>query len=96
MDALEVVVVVVVALAGLLFRVYMRGGFGADADELKRKHKEMDSPRWERKGPQLVGRACAQCHQRIIFQVDATQCSRCAEPVHLACADRHTQAHGGP
>jgi hypothetical protein len=81
MDALEVVVVVVVALAGLLFRVYMRGGFGADADELKRKHKEMDS---------------AQCHQRIIFQVDATQCSRCAEPVHLACADRHTQAHGGP
>jgi hypothetical protein len=93
MDALEVVVPVVLVLAGLFLRIYLRGGFAPSAEELAQKHKTMDSPRWERKGPQLVGRACVQCHERIVFQIDAKQCSRCSEAVHLACADRHGQAH---
>ena len=94
MDALEVVVSVMLVLGGLLLRIYLRGGFRAGPDELKRKQKEMDSPKWTREGPQLVGRSCVQCHERIVFQFDAKQCSRCSEAVHLACADVHdAQVH---
>jgi hypothetical protein len=96
MDGLEVIVSVFLVVCGILARAYLRGWFRPDAEELARKHKAMDAPRWERKGPQLVGRACVQCHERIVFQIDAEQCSRCTEPVHLACADLHAQAHGDP
>ena len=89
MEALDVAVLVMLALAGMIWRAYLRGWFSASPEDLAHKHKAMDSPKWTREGPQLVGRTCVQCQQRIVFQIDAKQCSHCSEPVHLACADRH-------
>jgi hypothetical protein len=88
------VVVIALGVTSLLIRLALRRS--RNADRLNHLHKEMDSVKWTRKGPQLVGQSCAQCKERIIIEFDAKQCSECSAPVHFTCADRHTQSHKDP
>jgi hypothetical protein len=52
-------------------------------------------------GPQLVGRKCAYCDQKILTAVEATACRVCNESVHVRCrkdhrVDAHRPKSGAP
>ena len=88
------VIMIALVVMGVLVRVVRR--MARNEDRLKHLHKEMDTVKWTRKGPQLVGQSCAQCKERIIFEIDAKQCLDCSAAIHVACADRHAQSHKAP
>lgn len=42
------------------------------------------------RGPQLVGRSCALCRERISNELDSRYCRGCGSPVHDRCARPNT------
>ena len=43
--------------------------------------------------PQVVGRGCAACGERIVFAAEGRACDQCGAPLHVRCGGRH--GHGG-
>lgn len=47
--------------------------------------------------PQIAGRQCVDCQQKIVSFIGAKLCAGCEEPIHTACYRKHVaSAHGTP
>lgn len=48
-----------------------------------------DDPTPAPRGPQISGRPCAECEERIVHLLDGLACDACHAPVHHRCHERH-------
>jgi hypothetical protein len=96
-----------VVVVGAIFSLTRRGRILFGDPEDPRTHEEIEAERkaeekrlsreeqaWDREGPQLVGRVCAGCNKKVIFQDEAILCGQCNEAVHHDCVAQHVHGTG--
>jgi len=73
------------------FRLLRRATLAQEDERLalaRAKHEKKTAERQQATGP-VLGKLCAVCTRRIVFEDDGSRCKECLLPVHHECRSQH-------
>ncbi len=78
-------------IASLLVRAIKRNANHHEDRQRRPAPPDADDPRWGtgEERPQIAGKSCAACHERITVAFEGAACELCKRACHTKCVTRH-------